>query len=107
MSDKEGGLSKLFDGLAKLVAIVVLLAIGLQAIFALLAHFSVDISSVSDTITGIAAVVLQWAALVLAGLVAMEFATKHNFIVFIIVAAILALAIIAMFFMADFQAFLG
>lgn len=99
MSEKEGGISKLFDILAKIGAIAVLLAMGFETIVALIVKFGGTIDP--DVLSGIANVVnyiLTFGALGLAGLVALEFGTKHNFIIFIIVVVIIALVIIPRFF---------
>jgi hypothetical protein len=91
------GLYKIFDILAKILAIVVLLAfifqniVGLGWLDSLLGENLAEVAKYAVLIT-------SYSGLALAILVALEFGTKHNFIIFLIVLVIVALVVIPIFF---------
>ncbi len=99
MSEKEGNLRlyKIFDGLSKIAAIIVLLAFIFRNIVGLGWLDGVLGNNLAE-VTKYVIYILNYAGLALAILVALEFGTKHNFIVFLIVLVIIALVVIPIFF---------
>lgn len=99
MAEEKGGLYRLFDVLAKIVAIVVLLSMGYHNIVALLNAWGVAIpENVASMINTAIPIITEWGVLVLAGLVTLEFGFKHNLVTIIIALVVLALVILPRFF---------
>lgn len=97
----EGGLSKLFDILAKLAAIIFLLAASFETIVVLVTALfpaaAGTMASIKTFVDQYIPLIMTFGGLVLAGLVALEFGSK-NFIFFILILVLLALNIIPRFF---------
>ncbi|MEG1706056.1 MAG: hypothetical protein RR291_00995 [Clostridia bacterium] len=97
MSEGKGGLSKVFDVLGKIVAIVVLIAMAFKTIVGL-GWLNAVPADIMQTIATVVNYVLTYGALVLAGIIALEFGTKHGIILTVIILVLLALVVIPQFF---------
>ncbi len=99
MAEEKRGIYKLFDALSKIAAILFLLALAVDTITSLLFYWGVEIPAETlATIKTFANYILLYGGLVMAGLVALEFGFKHNFIFLIIILVLLALVVLPQFF---------
>ncbi len=89
MKNNDSGLFRIFDILAKIFAVIALLAIIVQNLAAF--------SWMPAQVITVANYILSYATIILAGLTALELGTKHGWFLTIIILLVIALALIPRF----------
>ena len=101
MGDFRDAMSKVFDVINKVCAIVLLVTYVLFA-------FNANLDFIhNDVIMGLINFIMYYGPLIIAALVCVEFAIKRNIIIQIIIYALIALVVIFQFFPGTWNAFMG